>query len=343
MNTDFAYLMSKYLSVYLPAQYNASENTILSYRDTFKLLIRFMETELRIVPEKVTMEMITRDFILRFIDWLRRQGNSDSTTNHRLAAVRAFFRYAEREKPELVSRCQEILSIPMKHSEKQIVNYISVAGIKAILAQPDSTDKFGLRDLAMLGLLYDSGARVSELVSLKPRNLRLDCAPVVTLFGKGRKYRQCPLSKSVADNLKVYLTAWRLDVPEKSDSPLFMNHKNEKIGRAGVAYIIEKYSEQTRNKFPGDVPQEVSPHMIRHSKAMHLLQADVNLIYIRDWLGHASVKTTEIYARADAEMKRTAIEKAAAAVIPQATGHSWSNDAKLMDWLNSLGKSNSLC
>jgi len=330
--------MSKYLTVYLPIHYNASENTILSYRDTFKLLLRFAETELRTLPEKITLGILNREFVLKFQEWLISQKNTPSTVNHRIAAIRAFFRYAQREKPELMPQCQEILEIPLQQFEKATVDYISVDGIKSIMQQPDPTDKYGLRDLAMLGLLYESGARVSELVSLTPKDLRLITAPIVSLYGKGRKHRHCPLPKTVADNLKLYLSAWRLDNPEMSNSPLFTNHKNERIGRAGVTYVLNKYSGRAREAAPAEIPTVISPHMLRHSKAMHLLQAGVNLIYIRDWLGHSHVKTTEIYARANSEMKRNALQQAAAAVIPQATGHSWADDASLMNWLNSLGK-----
>jgi site-specific recombinase XerD len=330
--------MAKYLSVYLPIHFNASQNTILAYRDVFKLLLRFVETELKIAPEKITLDMLDYNFVMRFQDWLRSQNSSHSTINHRLATIRAFFRYVKRERPERLLQCQEILEIELHQSKKATVNYISVDGIKAIMEQPDSADKYGLRDLALLGLMYESGARVSEIVSLKPCDLRLTTSPIVTLFGKGSKQRHCPIPKNVADNLKVYLSAWGLDKPEKSDSPLFFNHQGNKIGRAGISYVINKYANKARKIMPSEIPPTISPHVIRHSKAMHLLQAGVNLIYIRDWLGHEHTKTTEIYARADSEMKRNALQKAASAVIPQIAGNSWLNDGSMMCWLNSLGK-----
>ena len=191
----------------------------------------------------------------------------------------------------------------------------------------------------MLGLLYDTGARVSELIELRPRDLRLVMPPIVTLFGKGRKVRQCPLSSEMAEQLENYLLAWNLNLPEKSDDPLFVGHNGEKLTRAGVAYILNKYAVCARETSDAVIPDTLSPHMLRHSKAMHLLQAGVNLVYIRDWLGHSSVKTTEIYARADSEMKRTALQKAASAVMPeQHQQTSWADDAGLIKWLNSLGK-----
>lgn len=337
MKTDFARLLSKYLTVYLPINYNASENTILSYRDTFKLLLRFAESEMKIVPEKITLEMISREFVLKFQSWLLSQQNAHSTVNHRTAAIRAFFRYAQREKPELITQCKEILDIPLQQSEKATVNYISVEGIKRILEQPDTANKYGLRDLAMLGLLYESAARVSELISLTPRDIRLTTAPIVSVLGKGRKHRHCPFPNNVAENLRLHMSTWKLDKPEKADSPLFVNHKNEKLGRAGVAYVLNKYADMARKISPAEIPPSVTPHMIRHSKAMHMLQSGVNLIYIRDWLGHMHVRTTEIYARADDVMKQNALKRAAATVIPQATGHSWLDEPSMIEWLNSLG------
>ena len=336
--TDFSYALTKYLSVYLPAQFNASDHTILAYRDTFKLFLRYAETERGTTPDRLTLAMIDTVFVNDFLSWLEANGNGISTRNQRLAAVKAFFRYLQRERPDMLVRCQEILDIPIKRTEKATIGYLSVDAVKALLATPDVSDKYGLRDLAVLCLLYDSGARVSELASLKPSNLCLNTSPVVTMLRKRRKMCQCPLSSAVTEHLKQYLSVWNLDTPEKSDAPLFTNHQGERIGRAGIAYIVRKYTDIVKTENPELIPCSVSPHMIRHSKAMHLLQAGVNLIYIRDWLGHESVKTTEIYARADSEMKRSAIQKAAAAVLPQPTQNLWSEDAGLLDWLNSLGK-----
>jgi len=337
--TDFSYALSKYLSVYLPGQYNASPHTILAYRDTFKLLLRYAEDKRKTTPERLTLAMIDKTFVYDFLSWLESNGNGISTRNQRLAAVRAFFRYLQWERPDMLACCQEILSIPLKRAEKATIDYLSVEAVKALLAAPDASDKYGLRDRTMLCLLYDSGARVSELASLSPSNLRLDSSPIVTMLRKRRKKCQCPLSPAVVEHLRHYLSVWKLDSPEKSAEPLFTNHEGERIGRAGVAYILQKYSDMVRCDNPALIPQSVSPHMIRHSRAMHLLQAGVNLIYIRDWLGHESVKTTEIYARADSEMKRSAIQKAAAAAMPmQSSQNLWADDSELLEWLNSLGK-----
>ena len=337
--TDFSYAMTKYLSSYLPGQRNASPNTIFSYRDTFKLLLRFAENECGIRPERLTFASIDVTFVERFLDWVESsQGCSISTRNLRLAAIRSFFRYLQREKPELLAQCQQVLSIESKSTSKPLVNYLSVDAVRYILAAPDISAPYGLRDAAVLSLLYESGARVSEIASLNVMDVRVSPPAVVTMMGKRRKARQCPLSATIAENLSLYLAVWKLDSPERSACPLFVNHKKERLSRAGIKYVLKKYADMVREQYPGIMPKIVSPHMLRHSKAMHLLQADVNLIYIRDWLGHTSIKTTGVYAKADTEMKRNAFQKVAPAVSPMQSESSWSDDTGLMQWLDSLGQ-----
>lgn len=337
--TDFSYALSKYLAEYLPGQRNASPNTILSYRDTFKLLLRFAENVHGIRPERLTLADIDSQFVGSFLDWLENsQGCAISTRNLRLAAIRAFFRYLQRSKPELLAQCQQLLSINSKAAAKPLVDYLSVDAVKRILAAPNISDPYGLRDAVLLGLLYESGARVSEVTALNVVDVRVAAPAVVTLFGKGRKSRQCPLSATMAGNLSQYLSVWKLNAPEKSANPLFVNHKSERLSRAGVKYILEKYSAIVRTQHPEIGVDDVSPHMVRHSLAMHLLQAGVNLIYIRDWLGHSSIKTTGVYAKADTEMKRNAFQKVAPVIMSLQDKNSWSDDTDLMYWLDSLGK-----
>ncbi len=337
--TDFAYAMTNFFSSYLPTQCYASENTVLAYRDTFKLLLRFAETKRGLKAERLTLNSINSDFIRTFLDWLEHDcGNSKSTRIMRLSVIHAFFRYLLHERPDLSLGCQEILNIKIKSKPKATVNYLSVEAVTAILSEPIAKERYGLRDLALLGLMYDTGGRVSEITNLRVGDIRLRKPSVVTVLGKGGKPRQCPLSPAVASNLEKHIALWRLDGVAHANVPLFTNHQGAQIGRAGAAYILKKYTEQARQKNPGIFPNEVTPHVLRHSKAMHLLQAGVNLIYIRDWLGHVSIKTTEIYARANPEMKRAALEKAAVAVIPQNALPPWASDLSLMNFLENIGK-----
>jgi site-specific recombinase XerD len=317
---------------------HASENTVLAYRDTFKLLLRFAETKRRIKPEKLTLTMFDGSFTLAFLDWLEHDcGSSKSTRMQRLSVLHAFAHYLLRERPDLAVACQEVLNIKIKNKPKAIVNYLTVEAVTAILAEPNAKDRYGLRDLALLGLMYDIGGRVSEITGLKVRDMRLRKPPVVTVLGKGDKPRQSPLSPAIAHNLEKYMAVWGLDTFDKANESLFKNHQGAQIGRAGAAYILEKYVNLARAHNPDLIPDVVSPHVLRHSKAMHLLQSGVNLVYIRDWLGHVSIKTTEIYARANPEMKRSALEKAAVAVVPYGSSPSWASDPSLMNFLDGLG------
>jgi len=204
-----------------------------------------------------------------------------------------------------------------------------------VLKQPDRNTPPGRRDLLLLTILYDSGARVSELTDLLVRDVRLTQPATITLTGKARKVRHVPLMSKTASLLRDYMSERRLNAAHRLDHPLFFNSRNQKLTRAGVSYIIDKYVKAARKHMAVLLPDTVSPHMFRHTKAMHLLQANVNLVYIRDFLGHASVTTTEIYARADDRMKRLALEQAySPSVVDELPA--WQDDMNLMKWLQSL-------
>lgn len=205
--------------------------------------------------------------------------------------------------------------------------------VRDILAQVDTTDHFGRRDMVLLSLMYDSGARVQEICDLRVRDIRLKKPYTVMLTGKGSKTRAVPIMAGTADALMNYLSENRLNVLEKSDCTLFCNHQRGKLTRAGITYILKKYFDAARQANP-NLPQNISPHIFRHSKAMHMLQAGINLIYIRDFLGHAHVETTEVYAKADTEMRRKEIESAQVIIDPNLPD--WTNDSDLMSMLVNL-------
>lgn len=216
------------------------------------------------------------------------------------------------------------------------LNYVSVEGIQTLLAIPDASTPAGRRELAVLSLLYDSGARVQELVNLTVGDIRLANPAIARLTGKGGKVRSVPL---LTGNVKI-LSAYMRDHQrrlERKDDALFFNHSGQRMTRGGINYILGKNADEARKVHPELIPEKITPHCLRHSKAMHLLQAGVNLIYIRDFLGHTDVKTTQIYARADVTLKRQAIE-AANVVKTDPDLKSWTDDSDLMDWLESLGK-----
>ena len=218
------------------------------------------------------------------------------------------------------------------------MTYLSVEAMSALLNEPDISTKRGRRDLMLLTLLYDSGARVQELINLSVKDVRTSAPATITLLGKGRKIRSIPLMSRTNKMLVQYLKEQQFwEIPEKLDSPLFFNSRNERLTRAGITYIIQKYVDKAKNNTDIIFPEKVTPHVFRHTKAMHLLQSNINLIYIRDFLGHVSITTTEIYARADSETKRKALEaayvNAEAPIQPD-----WNDDKNLMVWLKNICK-----
>jgi len=334
--TDFAYYLTKYLGGYLSGQQDFSPHTVASYRDTFKLFLVFCREEKGLKAEKITIGHITKPLVKDFLKWLKvERGCSDSTVAQRLTVLRCFFTFLQEEAPEHLLQCQEIICIKLKKRPAEPpLNYLTYEGIQSILAQPDQRSRQGRRDLTMLTLLYDSGARAQELVDICVRNLRLQTPAGINLFGKGSKWRHTPLMKPTVDLLRTYLEERKLLGPESADYPLFTNHSGHKLTRAGVAYTVRKYAKAAREATPAHIPAVVTPHVFRHSKAMHLLQSGVDLIYIRDILGHADVKTTEIYARIDSDAKRKALESAYSTATPPTPRPSWLEDDAVMKMLH---------
>lgn len=333
--TNFARYLTDFFSVYLTAQKNVSKNTIYSYRDAFKLLFKYCQEVKGIAIERITIDLLTAGLIKDFLYWLEHERKcSISTRNQRLASIHSFFRYIQGEAPAGIHHFQKVISISTKKAGKKVVGHLSPDAMKLILEQPDKNSSKGRRDLTLLSVLYDTGARVQELIDIKVIDLALDPLPVISLTGKGNKMRRVPLMKNVVTLLQGYLSERDLNKQWKNQYPLFINNQHNKLTKEGVAYILGKYVKMASEKSQV-VPKRVSPHVLRHSKAMHMLQAGVNLIYIRDFLGHVDLKTTEIYARTDTETKRKAIEKAYPDII---TGQlpAWNKDKELLIWLSQL-------
>lgn len=340
-STDFAKQMTRFLSEHLPYERNVSKNTIISYRDCFVQYIDFMNVENGVPVEKLTLSHFTRDNVLKYLKWIMdNKGVSAATRNYRLAAIHSFCKFLQYTIIEKLAQWQDILSIKALRTSSGTLNYISKDGIKLILAQPDISTSHGRRHLAILSLLYDTGARVQELVDLTVSSIRLDVEPyTIRLFGKGRKARIVPLAKEQVSILRTYMTDYNLlEGNNNISTPLFFNSKHEKLTREGVTYILKSYATMARQLSPDIIPDKISCHCIRHSKAMHLLEAGVNLVYIRDILGHVSIQSTNVYARADSKSKREALEKAYENLNPptKKTERSWERDGNLLNWLKSL-------
>ena len=336
--TDFAYYLTNFLSKYLPGIIGLSPNTIMSYRDTFKVFLEFCSENKKIKPEKFSLDNLNRMLVEEFLEWLEKNRKCIiSTRNVRLSAFHSFCRYLQTEFPDYIHWAQQILSIPMKRTKKISVEYISLDAMKLLLERPDKLTKEGRRDMVLLSLLYDSGARVQELADIKVGDIRTSFPSTVKLTGKGNKTRIVPLMKPMADLLKQYLKENNLTEPHTFDYPLFSNRSKGKLTRAGIAYIVNKYASEAIKLAPKLFPIKLSPHCFRHSKAVHLLQSGVNLVYIRDFLGHVDIQTTEIYARIDGEMKRKALEKSYSNIVSEKMP-AWQTNAELMVWLNNLEK-----
>lgn len=254
----------------------------------------------------------------------------------RLAVLHSFFRYVQRESPENLYELQKILSIPRKKHPKPLIPYLTGLEMQILLEQPDSSTYEGFRDMVLLTILYDTGARVQELIDIKVKDVRLSSPSVITLHGKGSKVRQVPLMSKTSELLARYMGIKKYHPGiARTDNYLFTNQKKQQLSRWGISYILKKYVEMAKNNPLFTIAFSVTPHVLRHAKAMHLLQSGVNIIYIRDFLGHVDCSTTEVYARADSEMKRKAIENAYIDLVPEFVPK-WEEDGDLMKWLNAL-------
>lgn len=334
---DFSMLLTSFLSKHLPGQRNVSTNTIISYRDNFKLFIRYCMDVQGISLKNLQMQYIDRAMVLNYLGWLEKdRGCSVSTRNQRLAALKSFFHYVSSENPEYLFQCQQIISIPMKKTASKVINYLSPEGIHSLLMQPDTKTWKGRRDHALLVLLYDAALRVQELVDLKIQALRLEIPAVVQVVGKGRKARTIPLGEKTSRVVGDYIRELQERTHSTPSSSLFQNSRGSNLTRVGVSEILNRYIVMMKeNGCSKYITGSISPHSLRHSKAIHLLQSGVPLIYIRDFLGHSSVTTTEIYAKVDAEEKRKAVENAYP-VQSQEKIPKWEKDKDLLEWLTNL-------
>lgn len=334
MATDFAVLLHRFLTSHLAGLRGCSPNTIASYRDTFKLLIAWFRDAKSIPPDKLTLDRIDAHAITAFLDWLEAERhNSIATRNQRLAAISSFFRWLQSQDPTRMAGCQDILAVPAKRKAQPSVNHLTIEQTRRLLAQPDRSTRPGRRDATLLATLYDTAARVQEFADLTVRDIRPQPPALAALTGKGRKTRHVPLGDNTVALLNAYLTEHGLDKPGHDDHPLFTNQHRNKLSRGGIAWIIGKY--QARAGDPALTGADLSPHILRHSKAMHLYEAGVPLPYIRDILGHVDLTTTEIYARASTEAKRKALEATYTEIVTDELPE-WNHDPGLLTWLASL-------
>ena len=334
-STTFGQLLSEFFIEHLAGQMNMSQNTIRSYRDTFVLLLRYCRDTMKKPLERLALDDFSAALAKGFLEHLENERCCGaSTRNQRLAAIHSFARYVQAEEPQYFLECQRILLLPLKRHERKEVVYLPPDDLAVLLAQPDLNSSGGRRDAVLLSLLYDTGARVQELIDLKVKDIRLDSPAQVKLTGKGRKVRNVPLMAQTVKVLQQYLLENNLAGPDAGEKPVFRNRCGNALSRSGIRYLLLKYVEKATDA-GAFVHSHVTPHTLRHTKAMHLLQAGNPLVVIRNILGHSEVKTTEIYARADMNMKRQALERVAG-LTPTPNMPSWQTNRDLMDWLRNL-------
>lgn len=334
--TDFARHLTDFLGKYLTEECGYSHNTVKTYSFTFSLLLEYIRTSTGVKPEKVTLSLISKKTVLGFLRWLEEErGSSAATRNARLAAVHSFVNYLQYRNVGGIAVWQDIMSIKRKKTSGDAMEYLTIEGLRLVLQQPDLKTRHGRRDLALLGLLYDSGCRVQELISLTPSDLNEGNPHTIRLCGKGRKVRTVPLSPMQVKNLKAYMCENGLDERHRQNHPLFPNPQGNPMSRMAVLNIVKKYTSMARVKAPELIPDNIGCHSMRHSKAMHMLEAEVNLVYIRDFLGHSSTTTTEVYARASDKLKEKALAKLDPSIVQEGRT-SWQKNKELLSFLKDL-------
>lgn len=337
---NFPYYLTKFLGTYLHGEKNFSRHTIQSYSITFKLLLSFLEQTKKISPERLSMEDLTHDAIVDFLNWIETTRNCTvSTRNQRLVAIHSFIRFVQKQVPENVFEFQKILNIPDKKCVKTVVPFLTGEEMRILLSMPDPSTSKGLRNMVLMSVLYDSAARVQEIIDLKVKDLRLDKLAVITLHGKGQKTRCVPITEKTKKLLESHLRYSSSNNGVSSgEQYVFLNQKKQQLTRWGISYIIKKYVGLASLCGGFNQRFSITPHVFRHSKSVHLLQSGVNLIYIRDFLGHSDCSSTQIYAKADTETRRKALEAAYVDILPTTELPDWSDDKNLMDFLISLGR-----
>lgn len=303
---SFAALMERFFTQRLMQQRRASAHTIASYRDTFRMLLQFAHQRLRKAPSALALEDIDAQLVMAFLDQLERvRGITARTRNLRLTAVHSFFRFVAFEVPTHSAHIQRVLAIPAKRFTRALVPFLSRPEVDALLAAPDQQTWSGRRDHALLLLAVQTGLRLSELTRLRREDLQIGTGAHVRVIGKGRKERCTPLSKST----RAVLAAWIREPPRAEDQPLFPNARGGRLSAHGVHYLLHKHVAAAASRCPSLRTKRVSPHVLRHTTAMDLLQEGVDRSVIALWLGHESIETTQIYLDANLALKQEVLDR----------------------------------
>lgn len=320
---------------HLPCLRGVSPHTVLSYRDSLVLLLRFVGDQHKRPVVSLDFDDLSTSEVIAFLAHLEGvRGNSISTRNVRLAAIHAFFRYAAEAHPDRLEHCQRVLAIPFKRSGKRVIEYLEYEEMEAVLAGISRSTRDGRRDYTLVVTFFNTGGRVQEIVDLRACDLQLIPPFHMRLYGKGRKERICAILPETAQVLKQHCADQHIDLG--SDAPLFTSHQGAKLTRFGAYYILAKHFRMAQKTTPSLAKKRLHPHSLRHTTAVHYLKAGVDLSSISQLLGHASINTTNIYAKVDLEMKREAIAKATPLGQAEPGLSSWRRDPTILEWLEAL-------
>jgi site-specific recombinase XerD len=330
--TPFPQLLHAFFHEWLVEQRNVSHHTVMSYRDTWRLFLRFVAGQKGKPVAKLGLGDLAEVEVLAFLQYLEQvRKSSIGTRNCRLSALHSFFSFVADREPLAAKQCAAVLRIPIKQAPRPEIPNFDENEITAILAEPDRSKFEGQRDHVLLAFLYNTGARIQEALNLTPRAVRWESPFNVRLLGKGRKERICPLWPETVELLRSLLKRKH----RREDEHIFVNRYGGPLGASGVRFKLKQYVAAAAKKVPSLAGKRVSPHKFRHATAVSLVAAGVDVTVIRSWLGHASLDTTNIYARADLETKRKALEKVDPSVRPGKPPR-WKRDAELLQWLDSL-------
>ncbi len=309
--TPIAPLITGFLRERMPNQRGYSPHSCEAYAYSFRLLFAFAARRLSTRPSRLALEQIDAAMVLAFLSHIEQdRGNSPATRNLRLAAIKAFMRYVELQRPSALEQVAQIDAIPGKRHDQKLIRHLTMEEVRAVLDAPDLTTRPGIRDRAMLHLCFAAGLRVSELVGLTLKDVTLQPSPSILVFGKGRRERSLPLWKETARDVRAWLAV--RGIPAATE--LFVNAQGTAMTRAGFEYILEKHGRAATRCCPALASRPLSPHLLRHSCAVLMLQATRDIRKVALWLGHADIRTTEVYLRLDPSQKLEAVE----AMLPPA-------------------------
>ena len=320
---------------HLPTIRGVSPHTIRSYRDSVALLLRFLASTTKRPVATLDVPDLTVAQIVAFLQHLEQQRHVTATTrNVRLAAVHSFARFLAAQEPRYLEQAQRLLGIPFKRARSRPISYLEHEEIAAVLTSVDRSTRAGRRDYALVATMFNTGARVQEILDLRATDLQLTKPYQLRLVGKGRKVRWCPLWPQTAQLLRAWCRDRQLDL--RSETPVFVNQRGLPLSRFGVRFILAKHVRHAAQHQPGLATKTLHPHSLRHSTAVHLLQSGVDLPTIAHWLGHASVNTTNRYVTVDLELKRKALARTAPLGSTRSSPARWRRDASVLEWLEAL-------